>query len=206
MEIAGLAIGLASLCGTCIETAHRIESYKNFQVEARQLSAQFQADKAILQRWADKVGFLHNGLSDTYDRRLDSPGIAPAVKEILVSLQILLKAIEVAQGKIRHNSTNKSFSARQLVHIQDSTPSTSTSSRRRDKVSWTFGGKERFATLVNSFGALVGRLDDLISIDTSLEGRSLAKQSPQAGSEGKFSGKCCKGNSQVYQIRSNTVC
>ena len=135
MEFAGLAVGLASLYSACIETVHRIESYQNFQVETRQLSAQFQADRAILQRWANKVGILQNGLSDTYDRRLDSPGIARAVREILLSLQTLLKVTEGAQGKIRHNSTSRSTSARQYAHVQDSTQSTSTSSRKRDKVS-----------------------------------------------------------------------
>lgn len=65
MEIAGLAVGLASLYCACIEAVNRVESYKNFEAETQQLSAQFKADKAILQRWANKVGIRYDGLSDT---------------------------------------------------------------------------------------------------------------------------------------------
>ena len=205
MEFAGLAIGLASLYSACIETVHRIESYQNFQVETRQLSAQFQADKAILQRWANKVGILQNGLSDTYDRRLDSPGIALAVKEILLCLQNLLKATEGAQGKIRHNSTSRSTSTRQYAHVQDPTQSTSTSSRKRNKISWTFGGKEKFIALVDGFSTLVGKLNELVPIDTGLEQLSLAKLSLQAGSEGKLGKIPYRRDSHVSQIRHNTV-
>lgn len=195
MELAGLAIGLASLYSACIETVHRIESYQNFQVETRQLSAQFRADKAILERWANKVGILQNGLSDTYDRRLDSPGIAVAVKEILLSLQTLLNVTEGAQGRYRHNST--SSSTRQYAHVPDSMQSSSTSSRKRDKISWTFGGKDKFIALVDSFGTLVGKLNELVPIDTGLEQLSLTKKSPQTGSEGKFSKIPYRRNTQV---------
>ena len=205
MELASLAIGLASLYSACIETAHRIESYQNFQVETRQLSAKFQADRAILQRWANTVGILQNGLSDTYDRRLDSQEIAVAVREILKSLQTLLKVTESAQGKSRHISTSKSVSARQYTHVQDSMQSTSTSSRKRDKISWTFGGKEKFIALVDSFSILVGKLNELVPIDTGLEQLSLTRHSPQAVSEGKFSKIPYRRDSQVFQIRNNTV-
>ena len=192
-------MGLVGLYSACIETVHRIESYQNFQVETRQLSARFQADKAILQRWANKVGILQKGLSDTYDRRLDSPGIALAVKEILLSLQTLLKATEGAQGRIRHNSTSRSTST------QDHTQSTSTSSRKRNKISWTFGGKEKFTALVDSFSTLVGKLNELVPIDTGLEQLSLTNLSLQAGSEGKFGKIPYKRDSHVSQIRHNTV-
>ena len=186
MEVAGLTLGIAALYSACIETAHRIESYKNFQTETKQFSAQFLADKAILQRWADKVGIQHSGLSDVHDRRLDSPEIALAVKEILMSLQTLLKATEGAQSKTRNSTSGKAQSARQVANVEESTQSTTTSSRKRDKISWTFGGKERFVALVDGFSTLVAKLGDLVPIDTSDETLSLAKNSPQTGPESKF--------------------
>ena len=188
MEVIGLAISLASLYSACIETAHRVEAYKNFRNEASQLSARFQADKAILQRWAKKVGFSENGLSEDYDHRLDSPGIGLAVQEILLSLQTLLEATEGAQSKTSHKGAGSLYSARQLAFAQDASSPISISSRKRDRLAWSFGGKERFATLVDTFSIFVGKLEDLVSIKTDPEQWSLTRQSPQVGSEGEFGG------------------
>lgn len=185
MEIAGLAIGLAGLYSACIDTAQRFESYKNFQAETRQLSAQFQADKAVLQRWADKIGITHRGLSDSYDRRLDKPEIAQAVRDILLCLRTLL---EGAQGKTRYDSAMESVQTRPFVRIQDSTSiqSVAISSRKRDKFSWTFGGKEKFVAFVDTFSALVAKLDSLVPIDTSIEQPFPSEGLQQLSSEGKL--------------------
>lgn len=183
MEIAGLAVGLASLYCTCIEAVHRVESYKNFETETGQLSAQFKADKAIFQRWADKVGIRHDKLSDTYDRRLDNPGIASAVREVLLSLQRILEATDGAQNKFRHNNTNKSLSSRGSTFAQGS-HAVSTSSSRKDKLFWALGGKQKFTTLVNIFSTLVEKLENLIQSDGYLEHTKLCRHSEKVGLEG----------------------
>ena len=186
MEIAGLAVGLASLYCACIEAVHRVESYKNYEAETRQLSAQFKADKVILQRWADKVGIRYDGLSETYDRRLDDPGIASAVQEVLLSLRAILTATDGAQNKPRHNNTNRSLSSRESNLAQGPLHATSISFRKKDKIFWTFGGKQKFAALVDTFSILVEKLDGLVPIDGSYEHTYLPWQSEKVGLEGAY--------------------
>ena len=164
MEVAGLAIGVASLYGACIEVAHRIESYRTFKDESSQLSAQFQADKALMQQWAARVGVSHDGLSTEHARCLDNPAIASAIKNLLSSIQTLLKATEVAQTKTRRRYGGHLDSVEEPLTIQsvyqhDSIVPRKT--RRREKVAWTFGGKSKFTGLVATYGTLVRKLQDL---------------------------------------------
>ena len=56
-------------------------------------------------------------------------------------------------------------------------------------MAWTLGGGKRFKTLVDDFSVFVGKLQDLISVRTDPEQRSLARQSQQSGSEGEFGSK-----------------
>ena len=186
MEIAGLAVGLASLYTTIIETVHRVESYKNYEVETRQLSAQFKADKVILERWADEVGIRYDGLSDTYDRRLDDPKVFSSVQDVLLSLRTILERTDGAPKKSRHNNTNRSLSSQESTLAPGSLHATSISSRTKDKLSWIFGGKEKFAELIDVFSILVEKLGVLVPIDRSLGLTYLSWQSEKVGLEGAY--------------------
>lgn len=167
MEIAGLGIGVAALYSACIEAVHRVQSYRNFEIETKQLSAQYNADKVILVKWAERVGIREDGLSITHHRSLDDPGVATAVRDVLLSLQTILEATYGARKQSRQDNADHFLTSPESTLAQRSAHATSTSSRKRDKFFWTFGGQEKFAALVDTFGILVGKLDGLIPSDAS---------------------------------------
>lgn len=190
MEPIGLVVGLVGLYSACIETAHRIESYKHFQSEARLLLVKFQADKAILQHWADSVGILNDRLSETYDRRLDDRKIGLAVQGILLAIQTLLKSTEESPSESFQQGASSVSAARQIAFAQGVTETVSISFRKRDRLAWTFGGKGRFTALVDTFGALVGKLHGLVPLKTNSERQLISDQQTQLGLEGEFSNNC----------------
>lgn len=167
MEIAGLGIGLTALYTACIEAVHRVESYRNFEIETRQLSAQYNADKVILVKWAERVGINNDGLAITHHSSLNDPGLATAVRDVLLSLRAILEATYRARKEPHQDKADRFLSSPESTFAQRSAQATSTSSRKRDKFFWTFGGKEKFAALVDTFTILVGKLDGLIPIDGS---------------------------------------
>lgn len=169
MEIAGLGIGLAALYSACIEAVHRVQSYRNAEVETKQLSAQYNADKVILEKWAERVGISKDGLAITHHRSLDDPGVATAVRGVLLSLQTILEATYGARKQPRQENADHFPTSTESPLAQRSAQAASASSRKRDRLFWTFGGKEKYAALVDTFGILVGKLDGLIPSDGSHE-------------------------------------
>ena len=170
MEPLGLAIGIAGLAGlfsTCIDV---VESYKEYGFESRNIIARFDADKLLLQRWADDVGITDNKLRDTHHPKLDDPAVASVVGQVLLNIREIFSITHDASLRLRDRRTEdiecysvnpSSFPGKDLTLIDKP----KTPSRRRDKVKWALRGKAKFTPQVEMFGTLVKQLYRLIPLE-----------------------------------------
>ena len=174
MEIAGFAIGVAGLAGlfrACQDAIDYVDSYRKFGVESRYLSAQFEADKLIFQKWADGVGLSKDGLLDSHDRRLDDPSTVSAVSQVLYSTREVLAAAEPESSKLRPKPGDNILPLRKegraLTMRQHERIAQTPSATSGNKLSWSLVGKKRFNTQVEKFKLLVERLCNLVPVENT---------------------------------------
>ena len=180
MEIAGLAFGAASLVGlysACIEAIDRIESYRHFGSDRKQLLSRLDANKDILQQWAERVGISPEGLLVPHDTRLDDSSTAKAAIQILTCIRDLLGHSGQANDKPRQDHNQNTLSAPKRLWKLNAQSEPQAPSRRRDKLAWTLYGKEKFESQVIRFTALVETLDRLVPRYGSSDGKVLDHQS-----------------------------
>jgi hypothetical protein len=169
MEVAGLVVGgvaLAGLYSACVEAVEHVESYRNLEVDAQQLSTRFKASKVILQRWAARVGLLNGRLSDDHDPRLEDPGIAEAICDVFFCLRKIMVTNNAVES--RYNSKSGD-SVLELTQARQASTSANAliPSRRQDKIAWVFSGRRKFATQLEIFETLVEKLQSLVPEDQS---------------------------------------
>jgi Prion-inhibition and propagation len=168
MELAGLivgGVGLVGIYGACTEIIEHIDSYKNIAVEARPLLAEFEVNRTIFRKWAERVGLSNKGLASTHDSRLDDPDISNAVFQVLSCIRSILSGTSPVRNVLEGKGSQPRL-LRQNTGRFDSpsepTATTHDSLRKRDRLGWSFGGKQKFASQVELFGAFVGKLNMLI--------------------------------------------
>jgi hypothetical protein len=89
MEVAGYTVGVAGLAGlfsACLDTIDHVDSYRRFGVESRDITAQLNADKVLVRKWAEKVGVVDDKLNIANCTDLDRAEVVAAVERILSSI------------------------------------------------------------------------------------------------------------------------
>ena len=169
MEVVGLAFGAASLVGlysACMEAVDRIESYRHFGSDKKQLLTRLEASKVIFQRWAKRVGISTEGLLIPHDARLDDLDTAKVVTQVLTCIRDLWGDLGQANYRPYQNQNqNQSYlSAPQRLREPGVQSEPQAPSRRRDKLAWTFRGKSKLESQVLNFARLVELLDRLVPL------------------------------------------
>ena len=179
MEVVGLAFGAAGLVGlysACMEAVDRIESYRHFGSDKKQLLTRLDANKDIFQKWAKRVGISAEGLLVPHDTRLDDLNTAKVVSQVLTCIRDLLGDSGQANHRPYQNHNQNFLSApkrlgESSLHSEPQGPS-----RRRDKWAWTFHGKSKLESQVLNFACLVETLDRLVPPSGSFDGSDLNRQ------------------------------
>lgn len=169
MDIVFGVAGLAGLFGACMGAMEHLHSYKIAGHESSYISAAFDADKLLFQRWAESVGIADNKLEDVHHPDLDNTKVASVVGNILSSIRDIFKMTDSISIKllmapidseISSIKTTKGPSKGNLIDMKNSQPLAS----RRSRVSWALGGKANLTTRVEEFGLLVAKLYEIIPI------------------------------------------
>lgn len=173
MEIAGLAVGvvgLVGLFGACMGAMEHLNSYKIAGHESSYIIAAFNADKLLLQRWADGVGITDNKLEGVHHPDLNNASVASVVGTILSNIRDIFKMTDSISSKLLIASVDSEISSLKatkgpskgnLLDMKNSQPLAS----RRARISWALGGKTNLTAQVEVFGLLVAKLYGIIPID-----------------------------------------
>jgi hypothetical protein len=150
--VAGI-VGLSGLFSTCLDVIDRVESYKDFGIESRSISSQFEADKLLFRRWAKEVGISDRGLKDDHHEDLDNREIALIVEKLLISIQEIFSVTEST-----FQNLNLSFDADPPLSRGGPQYTKIPPASKRSKIGWVLKGKAKFMAQAQQFGALVQRL------------------------------------------------
>ena len=168
MEITGLAVGVAGLAGlfsACIVVLERVDSYENLGFESRNVTARFEADKVLFNRWAKDVGISDNKLMSSHHVGLDDVATAKVVVGILSSIREVFSHTDGTTWLGIGNQYNDGQIIPEKLTIE-ATASEDTRSkspaRRFDRVKWSQVGKTRFIAQVEAFGGLIEKLYALV--------------------------------------------
>ena len=175
MEITGLAVGIPGLFSACMDILERVEAYKDFGIESRQLIAQFEAKKLRLKKWAIGVGISDGKWTEGHDSRLHDHELELAVKRILRSASEIFDATEHTRSRLRIDAeeTNKScpdipgFS----VKITKNKERASIPVSMRGGLGWAFKRRGKFTNQIDMFRQLVDLLYSLVPITVEFEPR-----------------------------------
>ena len=99
MESAGLAIGIAGLAGlfsACVDVIEKFDAYRDFGIDSRSLSAQFEADKLRFEKWGRAVGFDQGKLLDDHYEGLNDPPTSSTVGSLLSSIREICRSADKA--------------------------------------------------------------------------------------------------------------
>ena len=175
MEIAGLTVGVAGLAGllnACIDAVDRVDTYRNFGIESRYITTRFADDKLLLHKWIEAVGITNGRLQDVHHRDLDRDEVVTAIARTLSSIHEIFSAANSFSSTLQGPSFDSKSSL--LDHPDNYTNDNSTEEKKSrslvskaSKLKWSLGGKARFATQIEIFGVLVGKLYDIIPIEES---------------------------------------
>jgi hypothetical protein len=147
-----------------MDIINKVESYRNYSIESRYVTDQFEADKLLFKKWATSVGIVDGKLGGMHHADLDADTVF-MVEKILWSVQEIFSTTEVTISHFNpgpddgHKSSgnNPRFSQGCIKN-----PKSHTSTSRRHKFEWTLIGKTRFIMQVQHFGALVNKLYSLV--------------------------------------------
>lgn len=170
--VAGI-VGLAGLFSTCLDVIDRVESYKDFGIESQSIFSQFEADKLLFQRWAQKVGISDRGLEDNHHKDLNDPETVLIVEKLFMSIHEIFSVTETTFLNLNQSlqvDSHVSQGRSQQYKIQ--------SASKRSKLSWALKGKAKFITQVQQFGVLVQRLQSLVPLDGSKAAFHVNKSEP----------------------------
>jgi Prion-inhibition and propagation len=169
MEIAGLAVGVPGLFTVCLGLIDRVDFYKSFEVDSRQLVARFETSKLRLREWASSVGISDDKLSDGHHTRLDHPEVASVVRTILLSLCEVFEKSEHTRTRLRlppeqANLVSSPWPILRRNEI-DKNKAGLTLSSARSGIAWAVKFRSQFTNQVEMFEILIDRLYDLVPPD-----------------------------------------
>ena len=170
MEVAGLVIdvaGIAGLFSACIDAVERVDSYNNFEIESRYITAHFETDKLLLKRWADGVGITDGKLKEQHHVDLDNDATAEVVAKLLSNISEVFNPKENKAWLRIGNQYDNGRVIPDKLRLMNAKASEDTRSQslahKADRVKWTLMGKTRFVAQVDAFETLVQKLYALIS-------------------------------------------
>lgn len=155
MEPIGLAvgvIGLAGLFSTCLDAVDKIQTYRSFGTDSKDLQAQLTADRLRFEQWGRQVGFDNGKLSADHHSALDDSETSSAVEGLLLIVQRICSETDDA-GPVGDKLSSK-------AHVQSSHRAPTESKRR--KVTWSLWGKDERTEQIKLFGRLVQQLHNLV--------------------------------------------
>ena len=173
MEIAGLTVGVAGLAGllkACIDALDRVDTYRNFGFESRYITTRFADDKLLLHKWVEAVGMTNGRLQDVHHRDLDRDEVVTAIARTLSSIHEIFSATNSISSTLQGLSFDSKST---LVNNPDNSTNDQSTKEgksrslvsKASKLKWSLGGKARFATQIEIFGVLVGKLYDIIPLE-----------------------------------------
>ncbi|RYP81670.1 hypothetical protein DL769_001902 [Monosporascus sp. CRB-8-3] len=175
MEPVGLAVGITGLAGlfsVCLDVIDKVDSYRDYGVDSRSITAQFEAEKHLFKIWARDVGFENRNLKDNHHERLDSPDTRAIVEKLLASINEIFSQSESHVSNLAPKNQNK-------IQKDDAIIS------KKDRIGWTLRGKQRFTAQVQQFGALVQKLYSLVPPNSPGDGVN-ANTGPQRADRGSL--------------------
>ncbi|KAJ5994204.1 hypothetical protein N7451_009928, partial [Penicillium sp. IBT 35674x] len=154
-------IGLAGLFSTCLDVVEKFDSFKEFGIESRSISAQFEAQKLRLQRWGQAVGLQGDTLMEKHSKLLDDPLTFSIVEKLLSAIQgVCTYADDSAVAPITP-SERQSF--RDQLWPRQGRPAAPHESKR-EKISWALRKKAKKMAQVGQFCSLVDNLHSLVPV------------------------------------------
>ncbi|RYP26210.1 hypothetical protein DL768_011775 [Monosporascus sp. mg162] len=175
MEPVGLAVGIAGLAGlfsVCLDVIDKVDSYRDYGIDSRAITAQFEADKHLFKIWARDVGFEKGNLNENHHDHLDSPDTRAVVEKLLASINEIFSKSESNVSNLTPKSKNK-------IQRDDATVP------NKDRIGWTLRGKQKFTAQVQQFGALVQKLYSLVPLYTLADGIN-ANTGPECADRGSL--------------------
>ena len=170
MEIIGLAVGIPGLFSACMDILEKIEAYKDFRIESRQLIAQFEAAKLRLKKWAIGVGMPDGKWTELYDAWLQDHDLELAVKRVLKSASEIFNATERTRSRLPVDAeeTNTSFPDIPGFSLKTTKKKEKTSIPRsiRGGLVWAFKRRGKLTYQVDMFRQHVELLYNLVPIST----------------------------------------
>lgn len=116
MDVTGV-MGLASLISSGREAKEMYDSYKGFEFETRQIAAQREATRVLLQQWSENVGYGQSCLKDDHHKLLDDPSVHKAVDNTFQCLQDMIAGQDSKPTDPSLSSREQSEQSRQ-GHLQ----------------------------------------------------------------------------------------
>jgi hypothetical protein len=172
-EIAGLAIGIASLAGlftTCIEFLDKVDRAKGFGESYQTKTLQFKAYKHLFQEWGKRAGLVELNAGGTADAlgRLNDAGKRSLVYDILASIEQLFVDTEKLEKKygvtLPHREIPSSTSAASSS-LQQARKAMKKANPISRKLVWVVRDEKRFQDLVSLLAGFTDRLYELIPVD-----------------------------------------
>jgi hypothetical protein len=155
-------IGLAGLFSTCLEVVEKFDSFKEFGIESRSISAQFEAQRLRLQRWGQAVGLQGDTLMEKHSKLLDDPRTYSIVEKLLSAIQgVCTYADDIALGPVSPIEQRQSF--RDQLWPRQGRPAAPHESKR-EKISWALRKKAKKMAQVGQFCSLVDNLHNLVPV------------------------------------------
>ncbi|KAH6676757.1 hypothetical protein B0J14DRAFT_360351 [Halenospora varia] len=161
-------VGLAGLFSVCLDVIDKVDSYKDYGLESRSISAQFDADKHLFTKWAQDVGIDKNKLKDSHHGLLDNPETNLIIQKILSSIQEIFGKTEGTVSNLQPVVAAGPVSFPGGIHFLN----TRTKSQnpegaisKRGRIGWSLRSKAKLIYQVQQFGALVQRLHSLVPPD-----------------------------------------
>lgn len=159
-------IGLAGLFSTCLDVVERFDSFKEFGIESRSISAQFEAQKLRLQRWGQAVGLQGDILMEKHSKLLDDPRTYSIVEKLLSAIQgVCTHADDLSLAPISPIEHRQSFRDHLWPRqVRSAAPHES----KREKISWALRKKAKKMAQVGQFCSLVDNLHNLVPVSGGL--------------------------------------
>ncbi|KAJ5914570.1 hypothetical protein N7504_003453 [Penicillium tannophilum] len=155
-------IGLAGLFSTCLDVVEKFDSFKEFGIESRSISAQFEAQKLRLQRWGQAVGLQGDTLMEKHSKLLDDPRTFSIVENLLSAIRgVCTYADDPALAPKPPIEHRQSF--RDQLWPRQGRPAAPHESKR-EKIGWALRKKAKKLAQVGQFCSLVDSLHSLVPV------------------------------------------
>ena len=162
MEPAGLALGIVGLVGvftTCMDVLDRYDAYKEFGLEARNLTARFDGEKLRLRRWAEEMGIPNGEWKKSPNHWLQNPKNEMVVMTLMNSACEIFDATEHRRSKLRIYPGGDEDSSPEIAGISRQMSGfklqRAPSASLKGGLGWALNHKRKFSAQVESFSKVV---------------------------------------------------